>query len=267
MKIAVYAKESLAANTYKSALVEKLSKAEGFSVMEVSLKQDGAIIDVPSDSDRMLVFGGDGTMLVAAKSTSLPILGINLGNLGFLTELEADTPLGTVVSALKNGYINERIMLKASYNGFQADALNDVTIKSSTARPIVLNLYIDGNFVDSYHSDGVIVCTPTGSTAYSLSAGGPVIEPNVDAFVINPVCPHSLHSRPMVISTNSVIEMSLCGGEGAHVVVDGDVKAVLSDGEKIRIVKSSKTAKFIQVGNENFYARLLKKMNRWGVTK
>ena len=124
---------------------------------------------------------------------------------------------------------------------------------------------VDGQFVDKYHADGVIISTPTGSTAYSLSAGGPIVSPGVNAIIINPICPHSLHSRPLIVSGDSKIDVLIEGG-GGILVADGDRQVDVDNSTTIEITKSAKQAKFV-CGNDNFYKKLLEKMNKWGVAK
>ena len=136
--------------------------------------------------------------------------------------------------------------------------------KSSSTRPVSVGLYVDGQFADAYRSDGIIVATPTGSTAYSLSAGGPVLAPDLKAFVINSVCPHTLHSRPMVVGADAVIELRIMGGGEAQLVVDGTAAADLGAETRITVGRADTEAPFVDIGKNNFYERLLDKMNGWG---
>jgi NAD+ kinase len=192
----------------------------------------------------VLVLGGDGTLLSAARAVSannVPILGVNLGSLGFLTEV----PLGELYETLEaieqdRCAVERRSMLRcelfrdgnavASY-----EALNDaVANKSALARLVSFDLYLDQVFVSNYKADGVIIATPTGSTAYSLAAGGPILMPSVDAFVVTPVCPHSLTHRPLVVRDR--VEISLVvqsAGEEAFLTIDGQVGMPLQDGDRI----------------------------------
>jgi NAD+ kinase len=192
----------------------------------------------------VVVLGGDGTLLSAARAVAranVPILGVNLGSLGFLTEV----PLGELYETLEAVDQNrcafeKRSMLHcdlfrdgqiaASY-----EALNDaVANKTAIARLVSFDLYLDQVFVSNYKADGVIISTPTGSTAYSLAAGGPILMPSVDAFVINPVCPHSLTHRPLVVRDS--IEICLVvqsAGEEAFLSIDGQVGLPLQDGDRI----------------------------------
>ena len=145
-------------------------------------------------------------------------------------------------------------------------ALNDVVLRSGGTRPLTVSLFVDGQFADCYRSDGVIVATPTGSTAYSLSAGGPVLAPEVDAVIVNPVCPHTLHSRPIVAGGSSEIVLRLSSEESARLVVDGRDEGGLRASSVIAVRRSQTEARFVKVGESRFYERLLSKMNRWGTT-
>ncbi|MCM1305767.1 MAG: NAD(+)/NADH kinase [Bacteroides sp.] len=226
--------------------------------------------EIASDTDRVLVFGGDGTVLDAVRSLNgknIPILGVNLGNLGFLTEYEQNADCGEVVNCLKAGKPISRMLLDVGINGeAQFNALNEVVIKTAGNRPITLDVSVDGKFADTFHSDGLIVASPTGSTAYSLSAGGPVLAPNVEAILIIPICAHSLHSRPLVVSSKSEIEVRLSGELCATVSIDGANNGGLKKGGVVNVSRSQKKAAFLSCKEDNFYSKLLTKMNRWGTT-
>lgn len=266
LKVAVITKQNMLNEPHRATIIDILAKDESFIVQECAFSED-----LPIDCDRILVFGGDGTMLETVRKLSgrnVPILGVNLGNLGFLAQFEQTASPQSVVAALKSNDTLDRMLLETEFSiNKRACALNEIVIKGEAAKPIYLDLYVDGKYVDSYHSDGLIVSTPTGSTAYSLSAGGPVLAPDVSAFVINPVCPHSLHSRPLVISTDSCVCIKLCADEKAFVIADGSMIYTMSGYEEITISKSSLTAKFITATDDNFYKKLLEKMNRWGTTR
>lgn len=226
--------------------------------------------DIPTDADRALVFGGDGTVLAAAKylarnDISASVLGVNLGNLGFLTAYERDVSSEELLNALLSDEQTRMPMLEAFAPTSIGYAINDVVIKAEGSRPINLQLSVDGNFVDSYYGDGLIVSTAAGSTAYSLSAGGPVLVPTLDAIVINPICAHSLHSRPLVIGGGSKIEISAEGRLGAHVYMDGEARLELPAGRSVNVEKSKKSVGFVRVKSD-FFAKLLKKMNIWSKT-
>lgn len=199
--------------------------------------------------DFVLVLGGDGTLLSAARAVSpasIPIMGVNLGSLGFLTEV----PLSELYDTLqaldeqrcafeKRAMVHCRLMrdgqLLARY-----DALNDAVVnKSAIARLVSFDLYLDQVFVSNYKADGVIISTPTGSTAYALAAGGPILMPSVDAFVIVPVCPHSLTHRPLVVKdTVEITILVKSAGEEAFLSIDGQVGVPLNDEDRIICRKS-----------------------------
>ena len=257
MKIAVYSKSNLKEHPKKVALIKGLISL-GYDVSELNSLTDVA------DFERLLVFGGDGTMLIAGISVQCPILGVNLGNVGFLTQFEADVSLKELTRAIESQNYVYKSLLQASINGESHVALNDIVIRTTSSKPISLSLKINDQFVDKYHADGLIIATPAGSTAYSLSAGGPILSPNVDAIIINPICAHSLHSRPLIVSSDSNIEVSL-EGEHSVLIADGREQIDLQNASIIQISKSQRKATFV-CETSNFYNKLLEKMNRWGVT-
>lgn len=221
----------------------------------------------------VVVLGGDGTLLAAARvvaKAGIPVLGVNLGSLGFLTEI----PLSDLYSALDAIEANQcsvesRSMLhcrllRAGSCVATYEALNDVVInKSAIARLNSFDLYIDQEFVSSYKADGVIVSTPTGSTAYSLAAGGPILMPSVDAFVVTPVSPHSLTHRPLVVRDTAVIEMVVkTGEEEAYLSVDGQIGMPIHDGDHIRCQRSECRVKLLRV-KKTFFDVLRTKL-KWG---
>lgn len=257
MKIATYVKPTLKDNPSRIAILEGLKSLPGFDVVETET------IDNAVDADAYLVFGGDGTMLYAGVNSPCKILGVNLGNVGFLAEYESNTDVQVIANALKSAPTKERGLLKAQIGGADVYALNDFTVRSTSYRPINITLKTDGKYVDKYHADGLIVSSPTGSTAYSLSAGGPVLAPDVEGIVVNPVCPHSLHSRAIVLSPKSTVEI-IPDCDDAIVVADGN--EVGGCGGGIQITFGEKKAVFIENSAHDFYKKLLEKMNRWGVT-
>ena len=219
--------------------------------------------------DKVLVFGGDGTMLDAVRHAipyDIPVLGVNLGYLGFLAEFDADVRATDLAKALKSSDYAEKTLIEVTFDKSYL-ALNDLVIKSNTTRPVVIDMFVDDMFADTFKSDGIIVSTPTGSTAYSLSAGGPVLAPDVKAVVVNPICPHSLHSRPLVVSDKARLTIQISGEEGeVSVAVDGELVSFARVGDRILVETSKSTAKFVDCGNNNFYNKLLKKMNVWSTT-
>ena len=262
MKIAVFTKSTLTEHPVRKSLLEALSLKDGFELVHTA-PQDA----LPGGCDRVLAFGGDGTMLDAAvrcAKADVPLLGVNIGNLGFLTQFDAGVTADELADALKSTAVKRRMLLECRTSGEVFFALNDIVAKSSSTRPVSVGLYVDGQFADAYRSDGIIVATPTGSTAYSLSAGGPVLAPDLKAFVINSVCPHTLHSRHMVVGADAVIELRIMGGGEAQLVVDGTAAADLGAETRITVGRADTEAPFVDIGKNNFYERLLDKMNRWG---
>lgn len=220
-----------------------------------------------------LVLGGDGTLLSAARAVCRAgtlILGVNLGTLGFLTEL-ALVDLYPSLEAIEKGeyMVDSRAMLSCSLvrtGGAVAThiALNDIVIsKSAIARLNHFELYVDKEFVSSYRADAVIVATPTGSTAYSLGAGGPILKPDVDAFVITPVSPHGLTHRPVVVRDSVEIEIKVkTGEEDGYLSLDGQVGMPVSDGDSVRCVKAEHPARLLRF-RKTFFEVLSTKL-KWG---
>lgn len=263
-KIAIITKDGFQNNTERLSLINAVRNDGGFELYEIGI--DGEIKDGTSLA---LVFGGDGTTLEAVRICSkkdVPVLGINLGNLGFLTSCEKNVSAQDLIFAIKNKQTSRRALLDVKTPIGQFDALNEVTLKGKNSRPVYLDLYVDGEYVDCYHGDGAIISTPTGSTAYSLSAGGPILAPDVNALLVNPICAHSLHSRPIVVGDTSSIALELRGEDDADVLIDGKRIATLNKSEQIIAKKSHNTAQFVTVNGDEFYKKLLNKMNSWGTT-
>lgn len=224
-------------------------------------------------SDVMIVLGGDGTILQVIKHCAIknvPVASVNLGHLGFLAGFEKNQ-MAELLSVLKNKkyYIEERTLIEAFYRENSYIALNDVVIsKGENTRLINVEARVDDALLDNYYCDGMIVCTPTGSTAYSMSIGGPILAPNVKGMIINPISSHSLHSRPVVISDNSVVKMiSSKLVNDCQLVIDGELVNKIGENNSVIIKKSKYKALFIRLNNDNFYSILLNKLNRWGVTE
>lgn len=261
MRVAVISKSQTLTSPIRRELLDRIKTCGNFELCEISKN------DTDKDFDRILVFGGDGTVLDAVHfGIDAPILGVNLGNLGFLTQFDKDVDVLALAHALTSNEICSKMLLEVENNGSVYSALNDVVVKSVSSRPSYIDVFVDGKYVDSYHGDGVVISTPTGSTAYSLSCGGPVLSPDVEAIIINPICAHSLHSRPLVVSSSSKIQLVMRENSPSQLCVDGENVSALDGGNKIEIQKSSKRAKFIAIENDNFFKKLLDKMNVWGVT-
>ena len=222
------------------------------------------------NSDVLVVLGGDGTILRLSKIAArfnLPILGINLGRVGFLTEVENDDLEDAIKKLVAGDYaIEERMMLSVSYGVNTYLALNEAMLGRNSHKIVNTELYIDDKFFYSYYADGLIVSTPTGSTAYSLSAGGPILCPGVDAMAVTTVCPHSLYNRPIVVSSLQKVKLKVAERSPKTVLmVDGQYKAELASRDEVYVQKSDLKARFIRLSEYNFFARLVGKLNTWSL--
>lgn len=249
---------------YVERLKAKLSVFE--KVIIVGNYDDLAGLDV------LFVLGGDGTILTVASECakkSVKIIGINYGHLGFLTEFEQEKLDEAAQLVCSGNYsITERKLLEIKCGDNTYTALNDLVIQRSTSgvnfsNTVDLRAEIDGCHVDSFISDGIIVSTPTGSTAYSLSAGGSVLTPDINAFIMTPICAHSLHSRPVVYSDNSVLKISHTGKTPLNIIVDGIIKETVNSPSEFQVKKSNYVAEFITRGKDDFFKKLLIKLNIW----
>lgn len=223
--------------------------------------------------DLAIVLGGDGTMLTAARGLvdfGTPLIGVNKGRFGFLTDLTTESMLDHISAMLDGDYSQEqRILLGASLvrDGAvvsEARALNDVVIsKAATARLIDLELTIDGEFVHRQRADGLILATPTGTTAYALSAGGPLLHPTLEAIALVPVCPHTLSNRPFAISSASQVEITLLQAADARMHFDGQLHAEIRCGDKVRVRRLEKTLTLLHPSDHSHYQMLRQKLH-WG---
>lgn len=225
-----------------------------------------------SPLDLVLTLGGDGTLLRAARwvgVSGIPIMGINMGRVGFLTTATRDTLADAVEAfACGNYQIEDRRALESRIDGdgVVEFALNDVVVhKAGVARVIQLRVGMNGQEIGQYSVDGIIVATPTGSTAYSLSAGGPVVVPGVDALVITAICPHTLAVRPIVVPGSAQITLKQAPPYTDDVLVshDGQVEAPLAHGSTVAIAKAKTPVRLVRVGTEGFFARVRSKL-QWG---
>ena len=221
------------------------------------------------EAQLFIALGGDGTFLKLARSifpSSAPMLGINLGSLGFLSEIKLPEMKKAVEKVLDGDYhIDERMALEACLGpGKRLTALNEFVIAGTTGRVISLSVSVDGEFVNTYSADGIIISTPTGSTAYSLSAGGPIVAPNVKGIIITPICPHSLTNRPLLVPEESLIELKLELRGGTTVIAtDGQVRYELKKNALLTIKKAKGAVNMI-IPSRNSYFRILREKLRWG---
>ena len=235
------------------------NKNENFTVLEHK--------EFVKKVDIVVVFGGDGTLLNAARkylNYDIPILGINMGNVGFLTDISTDNFEKTIKEVLDGNYkIEERNLVSAKFGNNHLYGLNEVVIHSGAyAQLMRYRLNVNNKVVYEQRSDGLIIATPTGSTAYALSAGGPIIHPSLDVWTILPMLPQSLSSRPFVISTDEKVEMDLFDGpnENAKICVDGQDDIDIPYGEKILISKMEKTLKLVHPNDNDFFEACREKL-------
>lgn len=226
------------------------------------------------DADLVVVLGGDGTMLSTARlvgEKDVPVLGVNYGSLGYLTDLRIEEMFPALDAILAGEYeIDRRVMLEVeqySDNELVSSGrvLNDVVVnKAALARIIRIEVKLNGLFVNSFRADGLIVATPTGSTAYNLSAGGPIIYPSMNAVVLTPICPFSLTNRPIVVPDHAEIELTLDNeNEGVILSLDGQTGFSMKAGDRILIRKSAVTFNLVQPANRNYFDVLRDKL-KWG---
>jgi NAD+ kinase len=225
-------------------------------------------------ADLLIVLGGDGTLLSAARSLrshNVPILAVNLGGLGFLTSITLDQLYPMLEQVLRGEHrVGERMMLEAqifrdSKAAERQTALNDAVVnKGALSRMLDFDLYVDGDHVGRYRADGLIVATPTGSTAYSLAAGGPIVQPGIDAFVITPICPHMLTNRPLVIPDTSCVEIDFSAAdERVYLTLDGQIGFELGPKDRVMITKSENKVTFVRPPRKTYFEVLRSKL-RWG---
>ena len=266
-------------------LAGDLSKWLGKKGIKVFISRDcaGKLLDkkqvvenevLLSNADILIALGGDGTLLSTARlvsSSGIPILGVNLGGLGFLTEINSSRVYEVLEQVLGNKFFVENRMLISGYvlrkgkgKVFHFSALNDAVITTEAiARVLKLETSIDKQYVTTYVADGLIISTPTGSTAYSLSAGGPIVHPALKAIIITPICPHTLTNRPIIVSEKSSISIKpIFETSKITLTIDGQVKFDLLHSDKLVVKKAPYTLKLISLPENNFFAILRKKL-KW----
>lgn len=224
-------------------------------------------------AELLVVLGGDGTILRAARLAAdrgIPIVGVNMGGFGFLAELSADELPAALPQLLAGRYdVDERMMLQAQVEqGGRSHtllALNDVVVtKSGVARVLRLRISVNGEHLASYPADGVIVATPTGSTAYSLSAGGPIVHPRVEAIVITPICPHTFNARSVIVDQHDVVTVEVeAPASDATLTVDGRVGVSLAQTRSVVVQRAAPAARFVRLRDSGFYTILRTKL-AWG---
>jgi NAD+ kinase len=229
--------------------------------------------EVGEHVDLVLVLGGDGTLLAVAdilgqRGRDVPILGVNFGSLGFLTEITRPE-LFTALAAAIRGDVehDERMMLCGRTRAQSRVALNDIVLtRTYLSRMVDLDVTVGDQFVTSVRSDGLIIATPTGSTAYNLSAGGPVVHPAMDAIVLTPIAPHTLTHRPIVIPSEREVRVRAASGNaGAEIYItfDGQHGFALQEGEEVRVTRAAKPIRLVRAANRNYFEVLREKL-KWG---
>ena len=226
---------------------------------------------VPQDAQCALVLGGDGTLIRAVRdmgNNAVPLLGINLGTLGYLTDVELKDyrqALDMLFSGTPD--VEERMMLEGIFGKGKRDlAVNDIVLtREGKMRIVQFNIYVNGTLLNTYLADGVIISTPTGSTGYNLSAGGPVVEPTAKIIVITPICSHALNTSSVVLSAEDIIEVEVCEGrygrqEEVSLCFDGVEPSTLVTGERVRICRAEETVRLIKLSRESFLTTMRKKM-------
>ncbi len=234
--------------------------------------------EIPSKTECVIVLGGDGTLLRAARNLmnyNIPLLGINLGHLGYLTEGDRNSASSILERVIADEYVmEERMMLKGKVRRKDGTivcedvALNDICVNRSGAlRIIKFKLYVNGKFLYLYSGDGMIISTPTGSTAYNLSCGGPVVEPTAELFVVTPIAPHSLNNRSLILSSHDKIEIELLGSDKTqeakqeYAVAFDDLTVPIYPGDRVEIEKAPQVARILKLSTGSFLETLRIKMS------
>ncbi len=241
-----------------------------YELVVQSIESNGAIAEKFADGKRydfVVTIGGDGTILHVARQCALigaPILGINKGTVGFLTEIEISETDKAIKNILKNDYILERrALIDVGIRDKHYYALNDAVVTRTGGSLTAMEVRINNELVDKFRCDGYIAATPTGSTAYSLSAGGSVISPSTPVIALTPINPHTLRTRPVVVGSSENITLKCVGKAPAELYVDGQGVCALSNGDEVKVTGWFNSALFVRFNSKSFYSRLLDKLNSW----
>ena len=253
--------------------VEALLRPRQVEVWRGSADDEPRLIASASGLDLLITLGGDGTIVRAVRCVAhvgVPILGVNLGRLGFLAEVEPTRVEGAIASLISGTYrVEERMMLCATlWRGdravMQAEAINDVVMaRGRVSRTVHVSISVDGHHVMTPAADGVIVATPTGSTAYCLAAGGPIVAPDLNCFAVTPIAAHLGIAHAFVIPAHRSLRLELVRGEGASLTFDGYLDAELEPGDGVQIAASENTAKFVRFGNDGYFYETVLTRLRW----
>jgi len=255
---------------YTNDLINYLSGKKNINIHKRNINHD--IEDLYKLCDLFIVLGGDGTILKVAPGASrydIPVIGVNLGRIGYMNEIESDEIelLGNLFDGdykIKNRMMLDAEIIKENGETVQAgSALNDAVISHGVfAKLIETGVKCDGIWITDYRADGIIIATPTGSTAYSMSAGGPIIDPDIECFCVTPICPHSLVNRPLIFSHGSVLEITNKNiGADIYLALDGQINIKLDEKDIVKIKKSEFTAKFIAIKKHGFFNVVRGKIN------
>jgi NAD+ kinase len=241
--------------------------------VEAGVVDGGSGFHLPGEYDLVIALGGDGTLLSVARAVpvSVPVLGVNMGTLGFLTEIGRAELYPALVEILAGRFELEHRhllnvdVLRSSSENLVYRVFNDAVLaKSALSRIIELQLEVDGRLVTSYRSDGLIISTPTGSTAYNLSAGGPLTHPLLPVTLLTPICPHTFSLRPLVVPADSVVEVTLdTDGAEVFLTLDGQEGTGLDDGDTVRLTRAAEGVSLIKISDRTFYDSLRGKLH-WG---
>lgn len=273
-KVVAFLQERKVALYFESTFLKSLQEK---NIITSSYPSYSNYDELDSDFEAVISIGGDGTILKAAtfiRDKNIPIIGINAGRLGFLATVQFENIETLLQKVLHNEYaVSKRSLLSITtlpqYENFEVldFALNEVTVaRKDTTSMITIETYLDGEYLTSYWADGLIISTPTGSTGYSLSCGGPVLTPNVESFVITPMAPHNLNARPLVITDDTEIELRISGRE-AHYLISLDSRiAAVSNDTVVQIKKAPFTISIIEFKEESFLNTIRKKL-LWGADK
>lgn len=254
--------------------IEPIGEPCIWSAENFEIDEDDAENGLAANADLIVVLGGDGTMISAARmvgDNEVLVLGINYGSLGYLTDFRIEEMRPAIEAILRGEYdIDPRVMLRAEHwrrgeKLAEGRVLNDVVInKAALARIIEIEMSLNGQFVNSFRADGLIVATPTGSTAYNLSAGGPIVYPSMEAIVVTPICSFALTNRPIVVPDDAEIELKLENeNEGVVLTLDGQIGHTMQSGDRVLIRKSRLPFHMVQPPNRNYFDVLRNKL-KWG---
>lgn len=269
----IYKDQELAITKEIVRYIEQRGGKAGYLVSSASRGcEDYSVSDIPKECECILVLGGDGTLIRAATAVEgrkLPLIGVNLGTLGYLCELEKTTVFAAIDRLMADDYvIEERMMICGHRAGKTGEriALNDIVIRpSASINMLSLHVYVNGEYLTTYHADGIIVATPTGSTGYSMSAGGPIVDPRARMLLLTPINAHNLNSKSIVLGADDRIEIEMGvrryeRDERACVTFDGDPVMELGVGDRVEVCRATNISRICKLSNKSFLELLRKKM-------